>query len=41
MSDQNIKLSLLMYASYFLLFGQFFYNSYVRAKTNADAKKLA
>lgn len=28
-SDQNIKLSLLMYASYFVLFGQFFYNAYV------------
>ncbi len=27
---QNIKLSLLMYASYFVLFGRFFYNAYLR-----------
>ncbi|CAF3288783.1 unnamed protein product [Rotaria socialis] len=29
-SDINIKLSLLLYASYLILFGHFFYNSYLR-----------
>ncbi len=29
-SDQNIKFSLLMYASYFVLFGHFFYNAYMK-----------
>ncbi len=39
-SDQNIKLSLLMYASYFVLFGRFFYNAYLRNdKGDHHAKK--
>ena len=28
-SDTNLKLSLLMYCSYFVLFARFFYNAYV------------
>ena len=40
-SDQNIKLSLLMYASYFVLFGRFFYNSYLRNKHSKAAAKKA
>ncbi len=33
-SDTNIKLSLLMYASYAVLFGQFFYNAYMVKKSD-------
>lgn len=29
-SDTNIKISLLLYASYLILFAHFFYNSYLR-----------
>ena len=32
-SENNYKLSLLMYASYFVLFGHFFYNAYFTKKT--------
>jgi hypothetical protein len=38
-SDGNIRMSLLMYASYFVLFGRFFYVSYVKKKLNAAAVK--
>ena len=31
-SDQNIKLSFLMYTSYFVLFGHFFYDKYIAPK---------
>ena len=37
MSDTNLKLSLLMYCSYFVLFARFFYNAYV----NKCQQKLA
>jgi len=32
-SDTNLKLSLLMYTSYFVLFARFFYNAYVSKGT--------
>lgn len=32
MSDTNLKLSLLMYCSYFVLFARFFYNAYFQNK---------
>jgi len=36
-SDRNIKLSFLMYTSYFVLFGHFFYDKYIAPKkTNKD-----
>merc|ERR1712076_130892 len=38
-SDRNIKLSLLMYFSYFVLFGRFFYNAYLRNKEEKAAKQ--
>ena len=31
-SDTNIKISLLMYTSYFVLFARFFYNAYCKPK---------
>jgi len=31
-SDTNLKLSLLMYCSYFVLFARFFYNAYFQNK---------
>ena len=36
-SDRNIKLSFLMYTSYFVLFGHFFYDKYIAAQS-ADKK---
>ena len=33
-SDNNIKLSLLMYCSYFVLFARFFYNAYLKPKNS-------
>ena len=39
-SEQNIKLSLLMYFSYFVLFARFFYKAYVDKRAprkNVDA----
>ena len=38
-SDQNIKMSLLMYASYFVLFGRFFFNAYVRENGSGKQDK--
>jgi elongation of very long chain fatty acids protein 6 len=38
-SSTNINLSLLLYASYFLLFAHFFYMTYVRRDTMKQAKK--
>ena len=35
MSDENIKASLLMYASYFVLFCKFFYDTYMSKMKNA------
>lgn len=35
-SDQNIKFSLLMYTSYFVLFGRFFYLAYLKPKQAAE-----
>lgn len=32
-SDNNIKLSLLMYISYFVLFARFFYNAYLKPQS--------
>ena len=40
-SDENIKASLLMYASYFVLFCKFFYNSYMAKMKDARAARLA
>lgn len=42
-SDENIKISLLMYVSYFVLFMHFFYNAYVNKKARGikgSAKKV-
>lgn len=36
-SEQNLMFSLLMYASYFVLFGRFFYNSYL---LSGESKKM-
>ena len=33
-SDRNIKLSFLMYTSYFVLFGHFFYDKYIAAPSS-------
>lgn len=41
MSDENIKASLLMYASYFVLFCKFFYDSYMSKMKDARAARLA
>jgi len=38
-SDNNIKLSLLMYISYFVLFARFFYNAYLKPKNLDKGKK--
>merc|ERR1719447_2566377 len=38
-SDTNIKLSLLMYISYFVLFARFFYNAYLKPKSSEKAQK--
>ena len=38
-SDNNIKLSLLMYCSYFVLFARFFYNAYLKPKNLEKSKK--
>jgi len=38
-SDTNIKLSLLMYISYFVLFARFFYNAYLKPKSLEKAQK--
>ena len=38
-SDTNIKLSLLMYISYFVLFARFFYNVYLKPKYSEKTKK--
>ena len=40
-SDENIKASLLMYFSYFVLFCKFFYDSYMSKMKDARAAKLA
>ena len=44
MSDTNLKLSLLMYCSYFVLFARFFYNAYVnkceRKQLQDEDKKI-
>ena len=40
-SDENIKASLLMYASYFVLFYKFFYDSYMAKMKDARAARLA
>lgn len=37
-SQINIKLSMAMYFSYFVLFAQFFYKAYLSPKTNKKAK---
>uniref|UniRef100_T1JIU5 Elongation of very long chain fatty acids protein n=1 Tax=Strigamia maritima TaxID=126957 RepID=T1JIU5_STRMM len=38
---ENIKISLLMYASYFVLFANFFYNSYMKSqKERAESRKI-
>lgn len=36
-SNQNIKYSILMYASYFVLFGHFFYNSYISGANSSKS----
>jgi len=38
-SDTNIKLSLLMYVSYFVLFARFFHNAYLKPKSSEKAQK--
>jgi len=38
-SDTNIKISLLMYISYFVLFARFFYNAYCKPMENKMTKK--
>ena len=38
-SDKNIKLSFLMYTSYFVLFGHFFYEKYI-ASPSSSKKSL-
>ena len=38
-SDTNIKLSLLMYISYFVLFARFFYNAYLKPKSSEKTQK--
>ena len=38
-SDKNIKLSFLMYTSYFVLFGHFFYEKYI-ASPSTSKKSL-
>lgn len=40
-SDENIKASLLMYASYFVLFCKFFFDSYMSKRRDARAARLA
>lgn len=35
-SDTNVKLSLLMYISYFVLFARFFYNAYCKNKNSCE-----
>lgn len=37
-SDTNLKLSLLMYCSYFVLFARFFYNAYLGGKSESKQK---
>ena len=37
-SETNLKMSLLMYSSYFVLFAKFFYNTYVGAGTAGKGK---
>jgi elongation of very long chain fatty acids protein 6 len=39
-SDKNIKLSLLMYFSYFVLFARFFYNAYFNEASTKNQKNL-
>nr|UZZ64682.1 fatty acid elongase elovl6 [Platychelipus littoralis] len=39
-SDQNIKFSLLMYTSYFVLFGRFFYNAYLANQLALKSKSV-
>jgi elongation of very long chain fatty acids protein 6 len=38
-SDDNIKYSILMYASYFMLFAHFFYNAYMAPKKQVSERK--
>jgi hypothetical protein len=38
-SDRNIKLSLLMYFSYFVLFARFFYNAYLSQEGKFNKSK--
>jgi len=40
-SDTNLKLSLLMYCSYFVLFARFFYNAYLGGKSERKEQKLS
>ena len=37
-SETNLKMSLLMYSSYFVLFARFFYNTYVGSKAGKNGK---
>ena len=37
-SETNLKMSLLMYSSYFVLFAKFFYNTYVGSVTGGKGK---
>lgn len=39
-TDENIKISLLMYFSFFVLFAHFFYNAYVGGRRSNVAKKI-
>ena len=38
-SETNLKMSLLMYSSYFVLFARFFYNTYVGSRTGGKGEK--
>ena len=38
-SDTNIKISLLMYTSYFVLFARFFYNAYCKPTMDKNSLK--
>ena len=38
-SDRNIKLSFIMYISYFVLFGHFFYDKYIAPKNQDEGPK--
>ena len=40
-SETNLKMSLLMYSSYFVLFARFFYNTYVGSKAGKNGKSKA